>query len=632
MKVSPKALLGQALKAGAAEVEGLAQKQRQHTEALYQGEAKLPTEQPVRTHLSFVNRLLDAEAQDPNSPLQAGDLPHLRRATEGEVKRAWSKAKALVEAAQTLHELARFGPELLDESVHGLPAHFAPREMSFRVRLSSDLTRAMDLLDEFEGLLNPNLKDALQTLHGHLQQDMRDLVGEHGSKLLISPRALDRAVATRRAAGLAPNARQLPPSEHLRAEQVQTAETAAQALAGLFDNPGLAETLVAIRDKVPAPDRPRYDLALGAYALLVDEAKTAPDYRSAHGGAQDRASYRARRAASFGARHRQGASARTLERALTKVLRAANPLKTLQSTLHKELTRELGVPEHESKTWGPTLPAMHSLLADELFVPLRALNERAAGHMRQTHRVDDAVTNRVVWDLTESVFAGQYNDWRANNAGSAAQLAHLNPEQRQAWLEPMSFEHQIQTAKGPVVFRSQEATEGAGHEVFWSTKIGGMSHAFDTMTHCALAAYSNTRNQVIMVNDPRWPTQAGRAYLRMAQDPQTKGPIMFLEGLKEDARYDGDPGPLEHLLVQHALHKAAAMGAKLTLSQNLLARIEDLGLPGEWRTDQEYGLAPALLVEAATIYGSHDWVATEPEVRTIRDPQFHVDMAGWAQR
>ncbi len=629
MKIGQKNPIAESLRTGVEQLEGLANKQRAHTEALHVGEAKLPTETPVGPHLSFLNSLLDAEAQDPNSPVQADALPHLRQASEKEVMRAWSQAKNLQEGARTLHHVARFGPELMQESVKGVPPHYAQREMSFRSRLSSDITSAMDLLDGFEEFIDPSVKDALQTVHDRLQQDMRDLVGEHGSKLLISERALGRAKATRRAAGIAPNARQLPPSEHLRSEQVQTAETAAGALAGLFDTPDLADTLVAIREKVPAEDRASYDRALGAYAMLVDEAQTAPDYQRAKGGARDRVTYRARRAANPGAGRRQASSTRTLHRALNKVLRAAKPLKALQSTLHKEFARELGVPEHESKTWAPTLDAMHGMLSDEVFVPLRALNERAAGAMGRAHGVDDAVTNRVVWDLTQSVFEGRYTDWRANNEGSAAQLAHLDAGQTQAWLEPMSFEHQIQTKDGPVVLQSQEATEGAGHEVFWSTKIGGMSHAFDTMTHCALAAYSNTRNQVLMVNDPRWPTQAGRAYLRMSQDPQTKGPIMYLEGLKEDARYDGDPTPLEHLLVQHALHKADAMGAKLTLSQNLLARIEDLDLPGEWRIDQQYALAPALLVEAATVYGSHDWVATKPEVRTMRDPQFHVDMQAW---
>jgi hypothetical protein len=629
VKIGNKTPIVESLHAGVEQVEGLATKQRAHTEALHAGEAKLPADQPIAPHLSFSNRLLDAEAKDPDSPIEAGALPHLRQASEKEVMRAWSQAKTLQETARTLHQVARFGPELMEESVKGLPPHYAPREMSFRDRLSSDITAAMDLLQGFEELIDPSVTEALQTVHDRLQQDMRDLVGEHGSKLLISGRALGRAQATRRAAGIAPNARQLPASKHLRAEQVQTVETAAGALAGLFDTRGLADSLVAIRDKVPAEGRPSYDRALGAYAMLVDEAQTAPDYNRAKGGARDRVTYRARRAAGFGAGRRQGASTRTLHRALNKVLRAANPLATLQSTLHKEFARELGVPEHESKTWAPSLDAMHGMLSDEVFVPLRALNERGASEMGRAHGVDDAVTNRVVWDLTQSVFEGSYNDWRANNAGSAAQLAHLDPQQKQAWLEPMSLEHQIQTKDGPVVMRSQEATEGAGHEVFWSTKIGGMSHAFDTMTHCALAAYSNTRNQVLMVNDPRWPTQAGRAYLRMSQDPETKGPIMYLEGLKEDARYDGDPAPLEHLLVQHALQKADAMGAKLTLSQNLLARIEDLELPGEWRTDQKYALAPALLVEAATVYGSHDWVATKAEVRTMRDPQFHVDMAAW---
>jgi len=631
VKIGHKNPIAESLHTGVEQLEGLAKKQRAHTEALHVGEAKLPTEHPVGPHLSFLNSLLDAEAQDPNSPVQADALPHLRQASEKEVMRAWSQAKNLQEGARTLHHVARFGPELMEESVKGVPAHYAQREMSFRNRLSSDITAAMDLLDGFEDFIDPGVKDALQTVHDRLQQDMRDLVGEHGSKLLISERALGRAKATRRAAGVAPDARQLPASLRLRSEDVNTAQTAAQALADLFEAPEMAATLVAIRDKVPAGERPAYDQALGAYAMLVDEAQTAPDYQRAKGGARDRATYRARRAANPGAGRRQASSTRTLQRALNKVLRAAKPLAALQTTLHKEFARELGVPEHESKNWAPSLPAMHRMLSDEVFVPLRALNERAAPTMGRAHGVREAVTNRVVWDLTQSVFEGRYTEWRADNKGSAAQLAHLNPEQTEAWLKPMSFEHAIETRDGPVVLKSQEATEGAGHEVFWSTKIGGMSHAFDTMTHCALAAYSNTRNQVLMVNDPRWPTQAGRAYLRMSQDPKTKGPIMYLEGLKEDARYDGDPAPLEQLLVQHALHKADAMGAKLTLSQNLLARIEDLGLPGEWRIDQEYALAPALLVEAATVYGSHDWVATKPEVRTMRDPQFHVDMAAWAK-
>lgn len=614
----------------AAEAVGEASKaQRRHAQRLEAGDALVASGKAFDPHLDFAQALLRAERDDPDSPIDFDALPNLQRATEAQIERAWARSSGLRDAARALHQLARFGPELMRESVADVPARRATAEVGVRERLADDLSALLELANGSEDLAAVIPRGDLEALRARARQDIRDLAAAHGSHLLLGPKARARLEGTKRLAGRIPRPERLPPSRRLAPEAVASAESAARALAHTLDKPELEPTLRAVRQKVPERDRATFDRALGAFALLADEATTAPDYTTAKVGARDRSSYRARRAAGASSRPRQRASAKGLGRALAKVGRAKDPLAALQASLSKELTRELGVPAHEAEGWAPTVDAMHAALADEAFVPLRALTERAARAMRVTHGVPEATTNRVVFDLVRSVLEGRYLDWRANNAGSAAQLAHLDPVAKAAWLAPIRIEHTFETEQGPVTVASQEATEGRGHEVFWSTKIGGMSHAFDTMTQCALAAYSNTRNQVLMANDPRWPTQAGRAYLRLAEDPATGGPIMYLEGLKADAPYDGDPAPLERVLVEHALKKAAAMGAKLTLSQNLLGQVRALDLPGEWRTDQVYGLAPALLVEAASVYGAHDWVATEPEQRTMRDPQFHVDVAAW---
>ncbi|MCA9549164.1 MAG: hypothetical protein KC933_03955 [Myxococcales bacterium] len=607
----------QALKAGAKALQEAAYAQRDHAVALEKGEALLPGGPADATpHLSFSERLLAAERSAPDSPVDWSALPNLRKATPAEIDAAWSAGKSLYDASFALTRVAQLGVYLEpDPRGLGSPRH----ELDMRNQIIAAIDELTDRLQGLGALGAVFDVESLGAMRALADAQRKALVDLHGSDLILSPKF--KGPPPRLEAGRAPDVRRLPETKALFAADVATFEQALAALDARLGDDAVAASLVGARAKLPEPERPAFDRAVAGFALLADAALNAPDYANHAKGAGDRQEYRGHRVSGFRCRIRQHASKATLRSVITRAARAKAPVAQLEKKLLLELGRELGVPEGEVKRWAVVPEAIVAALADETFVPLRALNEGAAGWMRR-HRVPEAETNRVVWDLTQAVVEGRFPEWRVGNAGSEAQLAHLDARARQAWLTPTSV-HKPTDQPG-LTFTTTEATEKP-HEIFWATKVGGPSHGFDVMPHCALACFINARNQVLLAKDPRWPNFAGRAYLRLFADPQTKAPLLFLEGMKSDFPYPGQGGLLERAIVEHALEKAKAMGAKLALSPYLSGHIQDMGLPGEWRADTRYELAPSLLVEAASVFGDHDWKATEREVRSMRNPQFLVD-------
>lgn len=608
-------------------LETAAYTQRDHIHDLEKGIALVPdSAAEAPQHLTFEQRLLEAERNDPDSPIDWDALPNLRRATRSEIDDAWDHGKKLYQAARDLHFAAQSGLELR-RAPGDMSMHEARREVDDRAAI----IRALDLLKDRLPVLGEAAagipRDRIDALRAEAEDQRQAILKAQGSRLVIPARAASRR-PLRLAAGRDVSPDYLPASQALTPAAVATFEDAAPALAGLLKEPALEARLTAARAKVPDGDREAFDTAVSAFALLADEALSAPDYAKGDRHGENRQSYRARRVAGWGSKGRQRDSRADLLAGVQRALRSRAPAGALAKRLLEETGRELGVPSGEVAKWDANPAAIRQALADETFVPLRALNEQAARWMSR-HRVPAAQTNRVVWDMTQSVMEGRFPEWRATNAGSEAQLAGLTDEARQAWMTPLSVEKP--TDIDGLTFTTEEAT-AKPHEIFWSTKVGGPSHGFDVMPHCALAAFINTRNQVVLAKDPRWPNHAGRAYLRLNYDPDTKKPILFLEGLKTDFPYRFGADLLERAVVEHALAKAEAMGARLALSPYLALHVDDLGLPGDWNGEQKYELAPSLLVEAASVFGRHDWKATEREVHTMRNVQFHVDMPAYGAR
>lgn len=614
MKVQGPRFDARTLAAHADEVRDAAYKQRDHAIALEKGEALLP-QSDARGHLSFTARLLAAERGAADSPVDWDALPNLRRASPDEVEQAWADGKALYDSSYALHRLAQLGARIDEGDLErGSPRH----ELSVRTEIIGTIDELKDRLHGLGALgaqLDLGPLDALRALADAQRQSLLDT---HGSAMILPDQF--RGPPPVLQAGSTPRTWRLPKTRALALADVQRFEDAAGHLARLLGGRDLQASLEATRAKVPEPERPAFDRALAGFALLADEAAHAPNYQNKMRGGGHRQEYRGREVAGFRCMDRQHDSKARLRTVLGQVTRSKSPVTALSKKLVRELGRELGVPAAEVAKWKVDADAATRALADEVFVPLRALNDSAAGWMRR-HRVPAEQTNRVVWDMTQAVVEGRFPRWRVDNAGSEAQLAHLDEGARQAWLTPMAIDKP--TDVDGLTFHTQEATSEA-HEIFWATKVGGPSHGFDVMPHCALACFINARNQVLLAKDPRWPNFAGRAYLRLFADPQTKAPVLFLEGMKKDFPYPRQGDLLERALVEHAMKKAEAMGAQLALSPYLAGHIEDMGLEGEWRDDARYELAPSLLVEAASIFGEHDWKATEREVRSMRNPQFFV--------
>ncbi len=425
----------------------------------------------------------------------------------------------------------------------------------------------------------------------------------------------------------------LPESRIPSAESLASPQAAAKLVAERLGEDKLAEALA----KVAAGGPPELaQEVLAGLALLADEVAHAPDYMRAPGlRGENRAHYRARK---HGAEKAVDVDSQTAaKRALADdLLRAARGgLAPLGDVLAKHFLAGAYLPAPLAEDWLrearqkglPVERLVHEALRGEAYLPLRALNAHAAlgGTHFDAARPPPDLAVPLMRQLTRAVFEGRFEAWRLELPTSVAQLEHLSPAQRQAWL---ADDHSVTlSVKGddgkPVEVKTREAH---GFERFWSTRVGGPSHGMDSGL-CIVGLLTNARNDTVVVEDPRWRNDAARTYTRLLQLEDTGAPVMLLEGPHTDFELPYGAGREQYFtaLIKHAVQKARKLGVQLCLSSELGQLIAKLQLPGQYK-DPTYRLAPSALLENASIFGPHDWLQPKVEARKMRAPQFFVDL------
>jgi hypothetical protein len=359
---------------------------------------------------------------------------------------------------------------------------------------------------------------------------------------------------------------------------------------------------------------------LAALAHLVDDVVMGPDYASLGMGwhhPSSRIAYRARAYDAwnqFASEPRRNAVTAELRQALGAALEGRQPGKAVEKVLTQVFVKEIGADPAVAKTWKPNVAAIREAIAKEAFVPLRALNETVDA-MAPSHPEARPELKAVLTDITRHIVEGDYEQWRLNNPASRVQLESLTAAQRGIWEGPTSIQ-----SKGP---NGVELTtrEEKGVDLLWVTKIGGPSHGFDYNGHCLMPLLSNARSTPILVEDPRWPSNAAaRAYLRLLTTTDGK-PVLYLEPLQRDFPHrealrdsEHEDESFELALIRHAAAKAKAMDVPLSLSTSLRDVAKRAGLAYE-TTEKQYVLLPSAGVFEAsdTLTDKHDWIQTKSE-------------------
>lgn len=587
--------------------------QEDHHRALAQGEALLAEVDPAR-FLDAKQAILRSEIEDPSSRIDGSRLGRLREATATELAEVERTARNILRIDSMLHRALQSAQRLDQVDVGDLEVTAGQREYFVRAEIVRRIDRVLDGFELIPNQVPAGLADALETIRDNLKADMDTLVTELGDLVRLAP----RRPSLRRARFEDPDPKMLPPSRALRPQDVATIEEAATYLASATGNPPLKQSLLDVADRV-GERRPELEKLLSAYALLMDEATTAPDYRGGAGPAMHRQAYRARFSA--GRSYRQQASRRALAKPLESLHKNRDPIGALEAALIEGFLIETGVNPELAAQWTPKADAVADALAGETLVPLRAFNERLH---RSVPKAFGPRARKLALEMTQAVVEGRYHEWRISHDASVRQLDILSEHQRQGWLEPVSVEVEAKPIGDgdPVTLTTSEAH--VDWNIFWATKCGGPSHGFDTMTQCGLSLVTNARNTAILVHDPRWPHPAGRTYMRIFKLQKTDEPVLFLEGMAVDFPYPGKDAELRKACLNHAMEKAKSMGIKLILSQNASDSARALGLPLK-PIDERYVLAPAALVEAASVFGEHDWIALDEEVRRMKAPQYVLE-------
>lgn len=596
--------------------------------------------------------VLAAEAAHPQSRIDWERLPRLRKATQAEIDAAFFTFRRMCDLESGLGRLLK----ALAEDAMRLPE--PPLRIDEARGRYHELRRLVSLVDAIRKAISAAGEcaatasfpyDQLALIEGNAAREMKALMDAHGLGVQDPPPRRAESPPLDTTGGLPPPSPKSPPgspsspsqkvvwgyayseprpdmlpeTKALFRRDVATIDSAIRALGerlGTEIESGLLETAA----KCAGDRRARFVRLLGSYALLADEAMHAPDYAGSptSWGPEHRQAYRARMHSGAWDRERQTRSRRALAAALRGLAEAHDPVVALERVLIAEFLREIGVPPETSMKWRPTEEAIGRALEGEAFLPLRAYQERAAQCGRRYASREE--WHAVVDPLIQSVVEGRFSEWRVSNEASRLQLAVLDEAQRAEWLKDRSVSHEIETKDGGRVILTTSEAQASDFGLFWATKVGGPSHGFDTMTNCALALATNARNNTILVTDPRWPNHAGRTYIRLFSLKDTGEPVLFLEGSHRDFGYPGPRGPVDIAIARHALEKARAMNVRLVLSWECSQIIAELGLRGEWRSP-EYVVAPSLLVEAASVFGPHDWRQQREEVRPMRMRQFFVE-------
>ena len=291
------------------------------------------------------------------------------------------------------------------------------------------------------------------------------------------------------------------------------------------------------------------------------------------------------------------------ERSVRRIRRLA-----LETGLSESFAREVGFPAGSAQQWNAQLSALVRALDDDVLIPLRSLY--ACSGTGGFNNYADSVRSEMkefVARVGRAVVEGDLDAWRSSHPASVQQLECLGtPENVERWLTSTTRE-----SEGPSGARFT-TREAAGNELFWATKVGGPSHAFDTMPHCILSLLGNARTKAIVLDDSRWHEHAARAYLRLFPTPDGRR-VLYLEQAQIDFPYKYDSTKcdwnvrdlIDRRIVEHAIEKAKQIGASLVMTD---AYGGVAGSFGAFRDSVELVLHPsAAVIEASDTLGPHDW-------------------------
>lgn len=322
----------------------------------------------------------------------------------------------------------------------------------------------------------------------------------------------------------------------------------------------------------------------------------------------------------------------------------------LESVITKAFVREIGLSPKVYPGSMATFSGVSAALAEELLLPLRALNEGllaedAVVHTMNGEVLPSAELRRSVEALTAAVLSKRdgFSEWRYSNEVGANQLRGLSEMQVRQWQQPFAMEHD--TDDGGLCTHEDNSGELG---LFWATKIGGPSHGFDYEGHCVLPLLANARHKVIFVSDLQWTHfPAGRAHWKLLWTAGDKTPSsrkeseprLWLEALNRDtaAEQQGIGVELQYVawlraVLRHALAKADAMHVVLSVNAKLASVLGHCAESGNrggriYNSQERMLLRPSNgVVEASDELGSkHDWLqlteeVTEPLWRTLYVP------------
>ncbi len=405
---------------------------------------------------------------------------------------------------------------------------------------------------------------------------------------------------------------------HLTTSNVKTPEAAAKHLAKLLQDPGIEALALNALAEVKGATKTSVSNNLKSFAVLADYATHSLDYRNVRvgmGAPKCRRSHQARdyRPSEVQtSQPRQQASRESLAAGLKAALGADKPGVALKDALVSSFIHEVGINPAAIKTkWKPSIVAIRKALDEEAFVPLRALNEGLNPYRYEGGALTEM--REAVVKITQAVVEGKLDDWKNSSPASAKQLSHISEQAQQAWLSTPKV---TSTGPGGEKFTTQEAS---GNELFWATKVGGPSHAFDTMNQCVLSLLGNARTRAITLTDATWHNYAARAYLRLL--PREDGPpLLYLEPLQTDFPYRehrrGAACSLEvpKAMLTHALSKAKEMGLGLAMARGYERSADGMGVAHDF-DEHSFVLEPsAVTVEASDTLGQHDWQQDTREV------------------
>lgn len=400
-------------------------------------------------------------------------------------------------------------------------------------------------------------------------------------------------------------------ASHLTSASMASPEAAAKQLGELLKDPGIEAAALKALAAVKGPAKKSLSDNLKSFAVLSDYATHSLDYREVpvgFGSPRCRRSHQARDYSKRDVRDsqpRQAQSRGNLARSLKAALAAEAPGAAVKDSLISGFFAEIGFnPEALTGRCKPSIVAIRKALDEEAFVPLRALNEGLSP--RQYQGPELRKMRASVVRMTQAVVEGKLDAWKSSNPQSVAQLSHLGEDAQAIWQSNPALK-----SEGPngTTFTTQEAS---GHELFWATKVGGPSHAFDTMNQCILSLLGNARTRAITLKDSSWHNYAARAYLRVLPR-EGEAPVLYLEPLQTDFPYrdhksDVSRGPeIPQAMLKHAVAKAKEMGLGLVWARGYERAADRMGLEHDVQR-HTFVLEPsAVVVEASDTLGRHDW-------------------------